>query len=183
MKSEIKEQINWIKSGKIGCVFASALVKNHNKIGWHFSLAEDQLIIPPDCFILSIIFPNKNIHYVTQWALHNGMYLESVHDFYNGLRIKQGSKISWVQYFGKDSHVKTRQSPHPMLSFCCSLPSKYYFKVGFEGILHLAHASTKFIKDKACDVLWNQSLIKTKKELGHSPSLENGEASKVTFKK
>jgi len=177
----IKENIDWIKSGKIGCVFASALVKNHNDIGWNFVVAEDKLVIPKDTFILSVVFPNGNIEYVRNWALNNGFYLEDINELYEGLRIKQGTCISWVQYFGQDSHVKTRQSPHSMLSFAIKLPSKYHFKVGFNGILHLAHASTQYVSNKIANTLWNQSYIKTKKEIGHSPTVR--ESAKTTFLK
>ena len=177
----IKEQLDWIKSGKIGCVFASALAKIHQKIGWHFVVNPSVLTIPEDTLILSVIFPDKNIEFIKNWALSNGMYIENVSDMYEGLRIKIDENISWVQYFGSDSHVKTRQSPHPMLSFTVKLPTKYYSKVGFNGILHLAHASIEFFKEKVADRLWERSFIKTKKELGHSPTVR--EASKTTFTK
>jgi len=126
-------------------------------------------------------FNRKDIHQVREWALSNGFYIENVDDMYEGLRIKSGLFTSWVQYFGQDSHVKTRQSPYSMLSFTCKLPAKYYTKVGFNGILHLAHASVAKIKEKASHVLWNQSVAKTKKELGFSPTI--AEAAKTTFKK
>lgn len=181
MTDAIKDNIDWIKSGKIGCVFASALAKDPDKIGWKFIFAPLVLEIPKDAFILSIVFKGWDIPSVKEWALENGFYIESVHDMYDGLRIKQGKFVSWVQYFGPDSHVKTRQSPHPMLSFCCKLPSKYYFKVGFQGILHLAHASVEFVSKKAQDTLWSQSISKTKKELGFSPTIK--EAAKTTYEK
>lgn len=181
MNEAIKEQIDWIKSGKIGCVFASALVKKHEAIGWNFQVNPDNLDIPKGTFILSVLFPNGDINTVKEWALNNGFYIEDINEMYEGLRIKQGSFVSWVQYFGSDSHVKTRQSPHPMLSFSCKLPSKYYAKVGFSGILHLAHASVENLTKKVQDTLWNQSISKTKKELGFSPTIK--EAAKTTFKK
>lgn len=134
-KEEIlSNQIAWIKSGKIGCSFASALVKEHDSIGWFFQLDPEKLIIPEGCSILSIIFPRENINNVRNWALDNGFYIEVLDDMYHGLRIKCGDNISWVQYFGPDSHVKTRQAPYSMLSFTCKLPAKYYHKVGFNGI-------------------------------------------------
>lgn len=37
----IEEQKAWIASGKIGCVFASALVKQADKIGWMFRVKGD----------------------------------------------------------------------------------------------------------------------------------------------
>ncbi len=182
MKSKIiNEQIEWIGSGKIGCVFASALVKQADKIGWKFLLAPDKLEIPKDAFIMSIIFPDGNIHTVKEWALSSGFYIESIDDLCDGLRIKQGTSIAWVQYFGQDSHVKTRQSPYPMLSFAVKLSAKSYWKVGFNGILHLAHASVKYLTDKKADTLWQQSVVKTKKELGFSPTIR--EAAKTTFVK
>lgn len=181
MTKFIQENIDWIKSGKIGCVFASALVKDHDSIGWSFITVPDKFETPKETFILSIIFPEWNIQDVKSWALSHGFYIEDIGDMYEGLRIKQGNFTSWVQYFGPDSHVKTRRSPHAMLSFCCKLPAKYYFKVGFNGILHLAHASVKGLSQKAQDTLWSQSFAKTKKELGFSPTLK--EAAKTTYEK
>lgn len=177
----IQEQIDWIESGKIGCVFASALVKQRDKIGWNFIVNPEKLLIPKGCFVLSVLFPDKDIFWVREWAINNGMYLEDTHSLYEGLRIKMKGGISWVQYFGKDSHVKTRQAPYPMLSFTVKLPKKYYLKVGFNSILHLAHASVEYISNKAADTLWNQSIKKTKKELGFSPTIT--EAAKTTYKK
>jgi hypothetical protein len=107
----IKENIDWIKGGKIGCVFASALVNDHDSIGWNFALNPQTLEIPRGCFIYSAVFPDMNIEQVKNWALDNGMFLESVDKLYEGLRVKQGSFISWVQYFGPDSHVKTLLLP------------------------------------------------------------------------
>lgn len=175
----IQQQKEWISSGKIGCVFASALVKQADQIGWKFILAEDKLKIPKDAFLVSILFPEGNIESVKQWALSNGFYLEDINDLYQGLRIRQGTSISWVQYFGPDSHVKTRRSPYPMLSFTVKLSPKSYWRVGFNGILHLAHASVKFLTDRKADTLWKQSLIKTKKEIGHPLTIR--EAAKTTY--
>lgn len=178
---EIIENIEWIASGKIGCVFASALVKNHDSIGWNFTVNPYKLEPPKGCFIYSAVFPGGNIQSVKKWAINNGMWIQLVSDMYEGLRMSQGSLISWVQYFGPDSHVKTRQTPHPMLSFCCRLPVKYYHKVGFNGILHLAHASVQGLKDTVADILWERSIEKTKKELGFSPTIR--EAAKTTYEK
>lgn len=185
MKTEpsefITKQVDWIKSGKIGCVFASALVKDHDSIVWNFIVSPDKLEVPKGCFIYSAIFPDGNVEKVKQWALSNGMYFESISDLYNGLRVKQGNCVAWVQYFGPDSHVKTRQSPYPMLSFCVKLPSKYYAKVGFNGILHLAHASVDGLSKRVSDLLWDRSIVNTEIQLGHKPTMR--EAAKTTFEK
>jgi hypothetical protein len=177
----IKAQTDWIKSGKIGCVFASALVKQADKIGWKFVIAKDKLEVPKDAFIMSIIFPDGNIQSVKEWALTNGFYIENIEDMYEGLRIKVGENISWVQYFGQDSHVKTRQSPYPMLSFTIKLPAHVFAKTMAKGIYHLAHASIEHFTARKANTLWEQSFAKTKKELGHSPTLR--EAAKTTYVK
>src|SRR5665811_614284 len=124
----IQNQIEWIKSGKIGCLFASALVRKHEEIGWMFDVNPEKLEIPQSAFILSLIFPEANTETIRTWALGNGMYFENIDKLYQGLRIKIDKDISWVQYFGQDSHVKTRQSPYPMLSFAVKLPKRYYLK-------------------------------------------------------
>lgn len=185
MEKEIQENIDWIKSGKIGCVFASALVKNHDKIGWKFYHVDNAAHYRQDyhedkVMIASIVFPNWDIKRVRQHALDSGMYIEKLDDMYEGLRISfSNGNVSWVQYFGPDSHVKTRQSPHPMLSFTVKLPAHVYSKTMVKGIYHLAHASIEWLTGKQADRLWQQSLIKTKKELGHSPTIR--EAAKTTF--
>jgi len=176
---EIQEQKEWIKSGGIGCLFATALLNRANEIGWVFQIEPKRLEIPKDCFVLSILFPNSNAEKVRLWALDNGFYIEDINEMYEGLRINLSEGISWVQYFGKDSHVKTRQSPHPMLSFTCKMPPQTYFKVGFNGVLHLAHASIKHLTKLAADKMWENSHKKTEKILGHKPTIR--EAAKTTF--
>ena len=186
----IQEQIDWIKSGKIGCVFASALVKQREKIGWHFVYIDTDLNkiniwhyiqkYAKDTFIASLVFPDTwTITDVRNWALNNGMYIEDIGDMYEGLRIKMNEGVSWVQYFGPDSPVKTRQSPHPMLTFTVKLPAHIYAKTMVKGIYHLAHASIEFFTAKQANTLWERSFAKTKKELGFKPTLR--EAAKTTF--
>ncbi len=187
----IQEQIDWIKSGKIGCVFASALVKKADKIGWYFIPIDTNtermnldyiLRGNTNTFIISFVFSNDcNIKDVRSWALRNGFYIEHIDNMYEGLRIKMNEGISWVQYFGPDSHVKTRQSPHPMLTFTVKLPAHVYAKTMVKGIYHLAHASIEFFTAKQANTLWDQSFKKTKKELGFKPTLR--EAAKTTFVK
>lgn len=169
----------WMSTGKTGCTFAALFAKNPEKVGWVTIVNPDKFSIPPKCFILSIQFASKTQSEVIKWALENGFYLEDIGEGNKGLRYKIKDSIAWVQYFGLDSHVKTRQSPVPELMMCVRLPKKYYFKVGFNGILHLAHASIQGLKDSISDKLWDTSYSNTKKRLGHSPTLK--EASKTTF--
>lgn len=188
MNNYIQENIDWIESGKIGCVFASALVKQRDDIGWKFhrNIGEplDLMMkgVFKNAFIASIIFPAHTIQQVKFWALNNGMYLESIDELYDGLRLKvRLADVAWVQYFGPDSHVKTRQAPHPMLSFTLRLPAHVYAKTMIKGIYHLAHASIEHLTAKKANTLWDQSMIKTAKELGHRPTIR--EAAKTTFEK
>lgn len=181
----IEENIAWIRSGKIGCVFASALVKQRDKIGWHFYGADEfrrdwEGHFNDKTYICSIVFKGCTIDEVRAWALREmNMYIEDIEGMYEGLRLKMGDNVSWVQYFGPDSHVKTRQAPHPMLSFTVKLPAHVYAKTMVKGIYHLAHASIEHLTAKKAHTLWNQSFAKTKKELGRSPNLS--EAAKTTF--
>lgn len=186
MTDYIKENIEWIESGKIGCVFASALVKQREKIGWQFEVGDlfagpVRMNIKESTFIYSLIFPNCKASDVKWWAISNEFYIENIGDLYEGLRIKMNDGISWVQYFGPDSHVKTRQAPHAMLSFTVKLPAHIYAKTMAKGLLHLAHASIEHLTAKKAHTLWDQSIAKTKKELGFSPRL--AEAAKTTFVK
>lgn len=176
---EVNENLDWIKSGKVGCTFASYFARFPESIGWKFIINPSELFIPKDCLLLSIVFPDSNKHKVEEWALNNGFYLESVGDGLSGLRYKFDDGVSWVQYFGFDADVKTRQCPHPMLLMSVKLPKKYYLKVGFKGILHIAHASVKGMSKFICDRLWETSHSNTTKQLGHKATIR--EAAKTTF--
>lgn len=171
----------WMSNSKnIGCTFAAIFAKNPESIGWKTVVNPVSLSIPEDAMIFSIQFPEGNKESVLKWALDNGFYLESLDEKNVGLRYKvDGKSISWVQYFGPDSHVKTRQAPIPELSMCVKLPAKYFVKVGFKGILHLAHASVASLSPKKAEKLWQTSFERTEKSLGHKPSLK--EAAKTTY--
>lgn len=132
--------------------------------------------------IVSISFPfHWSKEQVRKWALEHGFYEEQTSEETIGLRIKVDEGISWVQYFGPDSHVKTRQAPHPMLLYCNRLGPSHYVKVGFNGILHLAHAWSSKLTKKTYDLLWNRSFEQTRKKLGKSPTIK--EAAKTTWLK
>lgn len=170
----------FIKSGKTGCVFASIMAKSPKKIGWERILNPESLIIPDNAFIVSFIFEKKSKEQVINWALDNGMYLDITSKESTGLRYKGDNGVSWVQYFGPESHVKTRQTPYSELLFCVKLPKTTYVKVGFKGVLHLAHASVEHIKTELLDNIWNACFKSTKKRLGYQPTVL--EAAKTTFK-
>lgn len=190
----MQENIDWIASGKIGCVFASALVKQREKIGWIFDAFEltDNFIpeIAAECWnIWSGVFPGANKELVREWAYHNGFTSERLGYNYNqddnrwylctGLRYRMKEGSAWVQYFGPDSHVKTRRAPHPMLSMTLKLPAHVYAQTMIKGVLHLAHASIEFIKAADAHTLWERSFEQTKKLLHHKP--DKTQAAKVTF--
>lgn len=171
----------WMSNSKnIGCTFAAIFAKKPQSIGWVTIVSPDKLIIPTGAFIVSLQFPDKTKGEVLQWALDNGFYLESLDEKNTGLRYRiDGKQIAWVQYFGPDSHVKTRQAPVPELCFCVKLPAKYFVKVGFKGILHLAHASVGNLSDRKAFKLWDTSFKRTEQSLGHKPTLK--EAAKTTY--
>lgn len=179
MTEAILENIEWIKSGKIGCTFASYFARVPGSIGWIFIESPDFFYVPEDCLMLSLVFPNKDKHYVRQWALNNGFWLEEVESGFTGLRYTFTDGVSWVQYFGKDTDVKTRQTPHPMLTMSVRLPAITYFKVGVKGVLHIAHASVKNLSKLVADRLWDTSHSNTERQLGHKPTIK--EAAKTTF--
>lgn len=171
----------WMSNAKnIGCTFAALFANNPKSIGWVTVVNPQKMIIPKDAFIISIQFPNKDKEYVKNWALENGFYIEDIDKRNKGLRYKIDDKsISWVQYFGPDSHVLTRQAPIPELCLCVKLPSHYYLNVGFKGILHLAHASIEGMKISKVHKLWETSFKRTRKSLGYSPTVK--EAAKTTY--
>ena len=171
----------WMCNSKnIGCTFAALFAKSPEVVGWKTIINPDKLEIPKDAMIVSLQFTNGETKQdVMNWALSNGFFLEDIGEGNTGLRYKVGKEISWVQYFGKDSHVKTRQAPIPELMMCVRLPKKYYWKVGFKGVLHLAHASIEGLKGIKVDKMWETSFKRTAKSLGHSPTLS--EAAKTTY--
>lgn len=174
------KNLKFIRGGKTGCVFASIMAKNPNKIGWKRILNPEILTIPENAFIVSFVFENKSKQEVIKWALENGMYLDITSKDSTGLRYKGDNGVSWVQYFGPESHVKTRQTPYSELLFCVKLPKKTYIKVGFKGVLHLAHASVEHIKNELLDNIWNSCFKSTEKRLGYKPTVLEG--AKTTFK-
>lgn len=169
----------WMSTGKIGCTFAALFAKRPETVGWVTIVNPEKLIIPQDAIILSLQFPGKNVNEVKSWALTNGFYLEDIGNGNTGLRYKIKEDVAWVQYFGLDSHVKTRQAPIPELMLCVKRPIGSYFKVGYNGILHLAHATVRQLSKTKVDKLWETSYANTAKRLGHSPTLS--EASKTTY--
>lgn len=174
-----QENLEWIKSGKIGCTFAAYFARCPETIGWVFETDPANFHIPKDCLMLSLIFPHCDKLFVKDWALKNGFYIEPIADGLEGLRYKCPEGVSWVQYFGFDADVPTRQCPHPMLTFCVKLPNKYYVKVGFKGVLHIAHACVSGISDYVANKLWDSSHQNTKKQIGHKPTIK--EAAKTTY--
>lgn len=175
----------WASKGHIGCTFASLFAKAPEKIGWEtiqINSLSEELVIPKSALILSIQFPKDwTKENVREWSLLNNFYEEVITTDLVGLRYKVNSLVAWVQYFGEDSHVKTRQAPIPELTLCLKLPAKYYWKVGFNGILHVAHASIQGLKDKIADKLWETSHSNTTKRIGHKAG--TNEAGKVAWKR
>lgn len=174
------KNLDFIRKGKTGCVFATIMARTPDKIGWKRIINPDKLYIPKDANIVSYVFEGKDKEWVKNWALKNEMYEDITSKNTTGLRYKGENGVSWVQYFGQDSHVKTRQTPNAELLFCVKLPKKSYLKVGFKGVLHLAHASIEHLKDKTLDFIWDKSHERTKEILGFKPTVE--EAAKTTFK-
>lgn len=68
-----------------------------------------------------------------------------------------------------------------MLMYTNKLGKSHYIKVGWKGILHLAHAFYDKIDERVYDLLWNRSYEQTKKKLGKSPDITS--AAKTTWLK
>ena len=188
MEHKLKQNIEWIKKGRTGCTFATLFAKSPEVVGWKFMTMlewmnkNETLSFSEQDMIISIVFDdilNKND--IKFWALKNGFYVEDTSPNTEGLRLKYKQGISWVQYFGPDSHIPTRQTPYPMLVYTRRLNTSYYIKVGFKGILHLAHAWYKNIKESTYDLLWDRSYKQTSKLLGHKPDIRS--AAKTTWLK
>lgn len=175
------ENLEYIKSGATGCVFASVLARQTEKINWVRIENPTTAYYPENAMIVSFIFKGKTRSEVIDWALQNGFYNEVVDDASGaiGLRYKTANGISWVQYFGQDSHVKTRQAPHAELLFCVKRGLSTYHKVGFKGVLHLAHACVSGLKAHLLDIMWERSFASTAQRLRYNPTIL--EAAKTTF--
>lgn len=174
--------LEWIQKGNTGCTFATLFAKNPKAVGWKFYNYLDYSSPNSEDLIISIEFPeNTTKDLVKEWALNNGFYIEDTSETTEGLRIKCSEGVAWVQYFDPDSHVITRRSPLPMLMYTNKLGKAHYAKVGFNGILHLAHAFWDKITEKTYDLLWKRSYIQTKKKLGNTPDINS--AAKTTWLK
>lgn len=189
--------LEWIAKGNTGCTFATLFAKRPESIGWITMKHSDyeneihrvNVLSNKNVNLLSIEFPEDwNAKKVYNWVWrYPWFYVSDINEECVGLRYipsiemkKIGCKESWVQYFGKDSHVATRQAPYPMLMFTRRInPAGFVKQVGFNGILHLAHAYSKHLTEKVSDVLWNRAFIQTKKIIGHDLGIK--EAAKTTW--
>lgn len=177
--------LEWIQKGNTGCTFATFFSKIPQKVGWSFydynTWKVRNLFQIEDANIISICFPKEwTKEDVRTWALSLNFYLDVHSNGVEGLRIKVEQGEAWVQYFGPDSHVKTRQAPEPMLIYCNKTNISYYWKVGFQGILHLAHTWAEgMLTKKKADKMWERAHIQTKKKIGHKLTIK--EAAKTTW--
>ena len=187
--------LKWIQKGNTGCTFATFFSKIPEKIGWKFYTPDEwlarNLFQIEDAHIVSICFPDDwRIDDIRNWTSKSNFYIETQDiGFINssgkrivveGLRLPLKQGMAWVQYFGPDSHVPTRQAPQPMLLYCNKTGISYYWKVGFNGILHLAHAWKEgLLTKKKADTMWDRAHKQTKKKVGHELGLK--EAAKTTW--
>ena len=175
----MRRNLEWFRSGNSGCTFCTMLSRVPETIGWVYVENPTKLVIPSNAYIVSYGFGNKTKDEVIAWALQNGMYMERVDDEHLGLRLNVNGAVAYVQYFGQDSHCKTRQAPEAELVFCVKQGTSVYHKVGFKGILHIAHACVAKLGEKICDIFWERSYKCTANILGHKAGV--AEAAKTTF--
>jgi hypothetical protein len=181
--------MEWIAAGNTGCTFATLFSRKPESVGWqHMSMEQYEKVLHDHklatYLLVSIEFPSDwNNKMVREWAKKYKHFFEvDVDSECIGLRIGAGKITTWVQYFGPDSHVVTRQTPNPMLMYTRKLnPLGYVKQVGFSGVLHLAHAFGKHLTQKMSDVLWHRSYEQVRKKIGHAPTIK--EAAKTTWLK
>ncbi len=176
--------LEWIQKGNTGCTFATLFSKRPELVGWKFYDKEEWMIQRLfgviDASVVSINFPpDWDKERVYLWARRVGMSAEFPAKGCIGLRVECKQGTAWVQYFGPDSHVVTRRAPNPTLTYTNKVGLEYYAKVGFKGVLHLAHAWRKGMSQKIADLLWDRSHKQTKKLIGHELTVV--EAAKTTF--
>ena len=186
--------MEWIAAGNTGCTFATLFARKPESVGWTHVTSEHydkhRMSKHTNYLLASIEFPpDWNAKKVREWCKKWSWFNEvEVGEEYIGLRYNPSingfsqSKESWVQYFGPDSHVVTRQTPNPMIMYTRKLnPLGYVKQVGFTGILHLAHAFSVHITEKMADILWKRSFEQVKRKIGHTPTIR--EAAKTTWLK
>ncbi|QUM82360.1 hypothetical protein HWV01_19785 [Moritella sp. 5] len=195
------EQLGFYQSGRSGCVFAAIAANDLQKYEWNQEVFES---VEPDeidrainfykdkkgISTLSLIFPNVKTVYdlctlINTLGKCKNIIIESNdHEGYNcfGIRVKYGEMLSWVTGFGPFCFFPaTRQAPYTEISFRIK-PKPHYdyeLKEAPSDILHLAHMDVKNVGAKSFKKMWDTSLKKTEKILGHKPDFIS--AAKTTF--
>jgi len=186
--------MEWIAQGNTGCTFATLFARKPASIGWTVEKHNRAFTTTSsNTLIHSIEFPHDWTNKMVRKYMKDtyaAFYEVDVDEECLGLRIDMCNAVrndgkyhtSWVQYFGPDSHVVTRQSPTPMLMYTRRLnPLGYFKQVGFTGILHLAHAFSKHLTERMVNTLWQRSYEQVSKKIGHKPTIK--EAAKTTWLK
>jgi len=173
------KNLKWMQKGNLGCVFATYFSQNHDKYGWKRFLNPTELPDFQDYSSVSLIFEGFDLKQTRYWALQNGFYEEKINDECIGLRLKVGDKVAWVQYFGQESHVKTRQTPYSELIFKVGNPIDTFHKVKVEEILHLAQMAINTSIKKFAESFWKKSFENTRKIIGRELGVK--EAAKTTW--
>jgi hypothetical protein len=173
------KNLKWMQKGNLGCVFATYFSQNPEKCNWKRFINPTEMPDIKDSSSVSLVFENLDLSQTRDWALKNGFYEENINEDCIGLRLKLGDKVAWVQYFGQESHVKTRQSPFSELIFKSGNPIDSFHRVKTDDILHLAQmAINKSIK-KFSESFWRKSFENTRKIIGHELGVK--EAAKTTW--
>lgn len=99
-----------------------------------------------------------------------------------GLRVRVGVLESWVSGFGPfDFLPVTRRSPYTEVAFRVKARPKYelILKPAPENVIHLADLDLLGVTNAAFRTLWQASLDRTARMLGHAPDLRS--AAKTTY--
>lgn len=173
------KNLKWMQKGNLGCVFGTYFSQNPEKYGWKRFIDPTELHDFQDYSSVSLVFENFDLKQTREWALNNGFYEEKINDECIGLRIKVRDKVAWVQYFGQESHVKTRQSPCSELIFKVGNPIDAFHRVKVDEVLHLAQMAINTSIKKFAESFWRKSFENTKKIIGHELGVK--EAAKTTW--
>lgn len=197
----VAAQLNFLAEKKAGCAFAAIAANNPEQYGWYHRLLSPrpefidaeitEAIAERNITTLSLIFPEvdsrgKLLELVDTLQRCACVFLEQDSLYQGsrclGFRVRLGRLTSWVTGFGNFPFFPvTRQAPFTEIVFRVKPRPDYnrMMKKAPDDVVHLADLHMLGIPDTVFKKLWQLSLERTARLLGHKPDLRS--AAKTTF--